>query len=352
MKKIVYFLGMICLMVVMQASNAVDFEITVNDAEGDVGNPDIDITKVWTTVEEDKISFHIRVAGEICTECQYQIIASDGQNTVGIIYQSGTAYFASQTSSGPCEIEISGNTLVMKIPYSIVSSWNSFEISGYGVDDDGNTDFIYSTGGGGGENDDNVNPGDENPTDKNIDVKITSVKYSIEKSDEGEKWHTYILIEGTTNGVDHVSLSFVTYYKNGSYDASDWMKGPVELQPGSFMGNEIIKFFFNSTEDGWNKWKLEMDIKYPVTEPDYRWVEDSKDVDKFVIYARAFKDAEETKWNQASYETKPSFTSNGAVYNMNNGNNGKEGGKTPGFELIAIVLTILATIAIMKRRKL
>jgi len=240
------------------------------------------------------------------------------------------------------------------MPYGMVSSWNSFTIKAVTHDNSGNTDWALSTEGGGeegdGGNEETTNPGDETPTDKSIDVKITSVKYSIEKSDGGTKWHTHVIIEGTTNGVDHVSLSFVTYYKNGSYDVSGWMKGPVEIQPGSFMGNEITTFFFNSTEGNWNKWKLEIDAKYPVTEPTYEWVDDSKEVDKFVIYARAFKDAEETKWNQAKYETKPSFTSNGAVYNMGGSSEENEGGKTPGFEMISLAIGISA-VAILRRKK-
>lgn len=355
MKKIVYLICMACVIILPSLSNAVDFEITLNDTEGDVENPDIDITKIWTTVEIDKIAFHIKVAGEVCTECQYQIRASDGQNNVGVMYTQGVAYFASETSSGGCETEVSGNTIVMKIPYSIVSSWNSFEISGYGVDSEGNTDFVYLTDGGDGENGEsnNINPADEVPTDKSIDVKITSVEYSIQKVDGGERWHTQIFIEGTTNGVNHVSLSFVTYYKNGSYDASNWLRGPIEVPAESFMGNEIIKSFFNSTEEEWKKWKFEMDIKYLMIERDYKWVENEKEFDKFVIYARAFKDAEETKWNQASYETKPSFTSNGAIYNMGEDEGAsKDSGnkKTDGFGMIVMIVAFSA-IAIFRRRE-
>ncbi|HEC75885.1 MAG TPA: hypothetical protein ENI33_01325 [Thermoplasmatales archaeon] len=356
MKKIVYLIGIACLMVIMPASNAVNFEITVNDEEGDIGNANIDITKIWTTVEEDKLIFHIKVAGSIDNTCMYQVTASNGVTEIGTVYSHGVAYFAGTTSAGQPEVSINGNTLTMKLPYGMVSSWDAFSIVGVTRDDIGNTDWATSSGegndndGDGNYEEGSINPGDENPTDKSIDVKITNVKYSIEKSDGGQKWHTQIAIEGTTNGVDHVSLSFVTYYKNGSYDVSEWLKGPIEISSGSFMGNEIIKFSFNFTEEKWKKWKLEMDIKYPVTEPDYRWVENKKEFDKFVIYARAFKDLEETKWNQASYETKPSFTSNGAVYNMNEDNNGDEGGKTPGFELFAVALVFLAMV-IHKKRK-
>mgnify|MGYP000648565671 CR=1 FL=1 len=156
------------------------------------------------------------------------------------------------------------------------------------------------------------------------------------------------MIEGTTNGVDHVSLNFITYYKNGSYDWGDWLRGPLEIQPGSFMGNEIIKFVFNSTEGNWNKWKLEMEGKYPVTEPNYQWVEDEKEVDKFVIYARAFKDEAETKWNQAKYETKPTFTTEGAKYEMEGGG-GTEKKGTPGFEFVFVAIAI-ALLAMTKKK--
>lgn len=351
MKKMVYFICMAFLVSALPLSNAVDFEITLNDAEGDTGNPDVDITKIWTTVEIDKIAFHIKVAGEISTECQYHVRASDGKNSIGVMYTQGVAYFASGTSSGGCETEVYGDTLVMKIPYNTVSSWGSFELSGYSVDGEGNTDFAFSSNEG--ENNDVKNPGDEFPTDKSIDVEITNVEYSIEKTDGGQKWHAQVIVEGTTSGVDHVSLAFVTYYKNGSYDVSEWLNGPLEIPAGNFMGNEIIKFSFNSTEGNWKKWELEMEVKYPVTEPDYKWVEKEKEVDKFVIYARAFKDKEETQWNQAYYETNPSFTSNGAMYNMEeDGGAGEKSGKekTPGFGMIAIILAF-SVIAIFSKRK-
>ena len=357
MKKIMALLAVMGVMLAIPASNAVDFEISVNDATGDVSNPDIDITKVWTTVEGDKLVFHLQVAGNIDTTCTYNVMADNGPQEIGAIYSNGYAYFAGTTSAGQPEVSISGDTITMKMPYGMVSSWNVFTIKAVTQDNGGNTDWVVSgeegNNGGdeGGDNNEDVNPGDETPTDESIDVKISRVEYSIEKIDDGTRWHTNILIEGTTSGVDHVSLSFVTYYKNGSYDASGWMEGPLELPTGSFMGNEITKFFFNSTDGNWNKWKLEIDAKYPVTEPTYEWVDDSKEVDKFVIYARAFKDAEETKWNQAKYETKPSFTSNGAIY-TGGGSEDDEGGggSTPGFGIVAVMAAMAAMVAIRRRK--
>lgn len=358
MKKIMALLGIACVMLVIPASNAVNFEITLNDATGDVSNPDIDITKLWTTVEGDKLVFHIKVAGEINDAYIYQVTASNGATEIGAIYSNGFAYFSGTTSAGQPEVSIDGDTLTMKMPYGLVSSWNAFSITGLAHDGAGTMDWATSGGGSsggdnGGNEDGKTDPGDETPTDKSIDVKITKVQYSIEKVDNGQRWHTYILIEGTTSGVDHVSLSFVTYYKNGSYDASEWLKGPMEMEPGTFMENEITKFSFNSTEGNWNKWKLEMDIKYPITEPNYRWVEDSKEVDKFVIYARAFKDAQETKWNQAKYETKPYFTSSGATYESSGESNegsSESGGGTPGFGILVAVAGIALAVVAIRRK--
>ena len=353
---------LVVVAMLLPLSEATNFEISVDDPR-DVSNPDVDIVKAWTTVEGDYLVFHVKVAGKINEAYNYLFAAYRGnENVAGVAYQGGVAFYTGESSGGYAEYSIDGDTLSIKMPYGIFSSWDSFAFTVTANDGAGSIDYAMAGNvEGGGDEGDNSNgdtgddgsretdPSKETPTDKSISVKITKVEYNIEKVDNGQKWYAKVLIEGTTSGVDHVSLCYVTYYKDGTYDVSGWMRGPMMLKPGSFMGNEIIKFVFNSTEGNWNKWKFELEGKYPVTDPTYEWVEEKKEVDKFVIYARAFKDKAETKWNQAKYETKPQFTSEGAKYEATS--EGSEGGgKTPGFEA-AFIIAAMAGIAMLIGRR-
>ncbi len=336
---------------------ATNFEISINDKQGDVSNPDVDIVKAWTTVEGSYLVFHVKVAGKINEAYSYTFTAyTGGVNKAGVIFQSGTAYYSGDSSGGIAEYNVDGDTLSIKVPYGVFSSWDDFSFSVIANDNAGTIDYAIASDMGGDSGDEgdtgghgDTDPAKETPTDTSISVKITNVEYKFEKVDNGQKWYVKVLIEGTTSGVDHVSLCYVIYYKDGTYDVTEWMKGPFEIQPGSFFGSEIIKFIFNSTEGNWNKWKFELEAKYPVTEPDYQWVEKEKEVDRVVIYARAFKDAAETKWNQAKYETKPTFTSNGAEYTISGEETeGKKG--ISGFEIAFVFAAIVAALFIIRRK--
>jgi hypothetical protein len=347
----------VAMLMLLPLAGATNFEISIDDVQGDVNNPDVDIVKAWTSVEGSYLVFHVKVAGKINEAYAYTFTAyTGGVNKAGVIFQSGTAYYTGDSSGGIAEYTIDGDTLSIKVPYGVFSSWGDFSFSVITNDNAGTIDYAFPSDFDGGNDTDTgdntteTDPAKETPTDTTISVKITNVEYKFEKVDNGQKWYVKILIEGTTSGVDHVSLCYVIYYKDGTYDVTEWMKGPFEMQPGSFFGSEIIKFVFNSTEGNWNKWKLELEAKYPVTEPDYQWVEDEKEVDKVVIYARAFKDAAETKWNQAKYETKPTFTSNGAEYTISGGGTTEEKKGIPGFELTFVFAAIVAALLVTRRK--
>jgi len=343
------------ILMLLPLAGATNFEMVINDDLGDVSNPDVDIVKAWTSMEGSYLVFHVKVAGKINEAYAYTFTAyTGGVNKAGVIFQSGTAYYTGESSGGMAEYTVEGDTLSIKVPYGVFSSWDDFSFSVITNDNAGTIDYALPSNFDGGDSEDEGDHGDtdpakETPTDTSISVKITNVEYKFEKVDNGQKWYAKALIEGTTSGVDHVSLCYVIYYKDGTYDVTEWMKGPFEMQPGSFFGSEIIKFIFNSTEGNWNKWKFELEAKYPVTEPDYQWVEKEKEVDKVVVYARAFKDAAETKWNQAKYETKPTFTSNGAEYTISGGETeGKKG--IPGFEIAFVFAALVAALLITRRK--
>ncbi|MCD6572561.1 MAG: hypothetical protein J7K95_00500 [Thermoplasmata archaeon] len=72
-----------------------------------------------------------------------------------------------------------------------------------------------SSGGSNNQSESN-DPTNEKPTDETIKVKITDISYNFVKKDGVV--NAYTEIKGITNGVDHVSLCYVIYYKDGTYD--------------------------------------------------------------------------------------------------------------------------------------
>ena len=355
MRKIIAILVVLLAIPVVIATN---FEKEENDAR-DVRNADIDIIKAWSKIEGDKLALYIKVAGNINPEYTYGVEMDDGNpaNAITITYSNGQAGYAGSTSFGIAEYEINGDTIKLLIPYGIVSSWNNFHFRAFATD---KNEWDYTMGewnneGNGGDNTTKTDdPTKETPTDKSIEIKITKIVYDIKKVDNGQSWNVYLLIEGTTNGVDHVSLTYVIYYTDGTYEWADWIKGPINMPSYSGYGVGLRKFSFNSTEGNWNKWKFELDAKYPITQSkEYEWAE-RKDVKKVRVYARAYKDDEETKWNQDYYDTVPKMLSNGVSYTKTittgSQTEGEGKKKTPSFEFIAFALAI-AIVFVYKRKK-
>jgi len=354
MKRLVILLAIFALLPTTMATN---FELSVNDAKGDVNDADIDIVKAWTTKKDSNIVFHIQVAGKINNNYYYWITATNGSEEVGAIYSGGYAIYSGSTyttSWGQPHTSIeNGNTLAIEIPAGIFSSWKHFAFQafagkGYMMEGDF-TQQVGDVGGNGGNGGENNDPTKEKPTDETIKVKITDVKYNFKKV--GNSVEVYTVIKGTTNGVDHVSLSYVIYYKNGTHEYESWIKGPMNVNTN--YGGYKINLFFNSTSGQWNTWEFRLNGTYPIT--DYEWLygeNEANKVSKISIYARAFKDKEETKWNQCHYDTKPSFSGDTASYGMSsNGGNkeSKEKSKTPGFELLAIAMAIVVAMTIKRK---
>jgi len=371
MKKLAILLAFLMMLPVAMAT---DFEFQVNDVQGDVGNADIDIIQAWTTVEGSNLAVHIKVAGKINSAYSYNFEFNDGSNDVGAVYSNGVGYYSGTSSAGQATVSISGNTIVIEIPYSVVSSLNTntLQFRVFAGDATTNTwDYTSFVGGGGSSGGDSGgesgggsetnDPTKQQPTDGSINVEITDVEYSMEKMD-ASRVSGHVLVKGTTSGVDHVSLIFVVYYKNGTYDYGSWITGPSEFH--QHMGDYSIDEFFNSTEGNWNKWTFNMSGTYPMS--NYNWAYDmlkgESEVSKVVVYARAFKDSEETKWNQAKFETIPSFTANSASYGAGGGDNNAENdadsssgssekSKTPGFEFASVAAAIIAIAFITKKRQ-
>ena len=331
---------------------ATNFDLSVNDARGDVSNPDIDIIKAWTKQENGNIVFHIQVAGRINNSCYYLVTATNGSEEVGAIYSNGNAFYSGSSSTtawGRPQATIeNGNILVIKVPSGVFSSWKHFAFRAFAGEGYMTGDFTQQVGdvgneNNGGEKENEKDPTKETPTDTSIKVEIKEVKYNIKKT--GNNVDASILIKGTTNGADHVSICYVIYYKNGTHEYTGWIRGPISLNT-SYNGYEITQFF-DPIHGQWDTWEFRMNGTFPIT--NYSWLygeNEEKKVSRISIYARAFKDAEETKWNQCHYDTTPNFSGAAVLYGENQN---KEKKKTPGFEIFALAVAI--AIAFAMRRK-
>ncbi len=366
--------GFIMLAAIPAAMADGNFVFNITDIKGDVSDASIDIVKAWTTVEGANLVIHLQVSGNINEGAMYAFWFEDGSNSVGVIYSDGTAMYSGSSSAGLSPpTNVNGNTLTITVPYAgftagLNAATTSFRVVAQGG---GEVDYAsYEDGGSGGnggnggdENEDNQDPVGATPTDESISVKINTVKYKVEPA-VSNAVKAYVYVDGTTNGADHVAVDFVIYYKNGTHDYVSWIVGPLDIHQA--YGEYSIDVFFNSTSGNWNSWKYEMNMTYPTTQ--YAWLYDiwkgKSEVSKVVVYARAYKDEEETKWNQCKYETTPVFSADAVTYGMvinggedNNDNTGNEnensdnnGGSTPGFEM-ALLLLSMATVAIGIRKR-
>jgi len=371
---------------------ASDFNFSGVDASGDAGNPDVDIISAKVTSDGSDVIFTMKVSGKIVTDNEsytygFSVIDTDSNNMVTLAYSNGAASYFSNSASSSTTYNVSGNLLTLKAPLSLFSSFSSsLTITAVADDSNDHRDMLIlaqssgsSSGGSGGstggseEHEEKCpDPTTERPTDTSIQVKITEVKISFEKTNGGQSMHSVIIVKGTTSGVDHVSLNIVWYYKNGSHDWGwSWMRGPLN-PPMNPPG--VSKMYFKSTSGNWNTWELNIDMTQPVQnmKGNYSGAIYMSNISKVRIYARAYADANETQWNQDYYEFTPSISAssdsmsydstqgsgtaggedNGGGDNSGSSGEGSSGGNSPGFEAFAAIGALsVAGILYSRRRK-
>jgi len=195
-------------------------------------------------------------------------------------------------------------------------------------------------GDGGGGDDKGIDPATETPTDTSIQVGITKADYSMKEKED--TYEISILVQGTTSGVDHCEFVEVDYYADGSHDEVYW----EEAFDTSFGG---LTSHFKATSDNWKTWeyKVEGSISKSLWDSDDSSGEEPT---KAVIYIRAFSDAGETKWNQASKDITSQVKGGG------DGTDDKkdDDNDSPGFEAIFTIIALGAVVIISRvyyRRK-
>lgn len=387
MKKYMAFVMAIFAMLIAGSFSGIsapaDYSFSWTDPAGDVTIPDIDITQVNSHLEGSDVVIELVVAGNINTSSDYYTyfvkITSDPTATSDydvptcyITYSGGTSMLMTATGYSTVNATISPHTLTFRLPTSTFQEFPAYYLESASAQYSTSAiDMVVpdyggggsSGGSGGGSSGSTVDPATETPTDTSISVKITEVKVNVNKVDNGQNWHYVVTVKGTTSGVDHVSLSFVIYYTDGTKDISGWMGGPWTVPSGTYPGGMTVnKLSFNATSENWNTWELNADVKTPVymTSPEnMNWTssmtKDIKDLNKVRVYARAFADANETQWNQDYYEFTPSTTEDSLNYDSTSSGSsggGSSGGGTPGFEAAAAIAALsIASLAYAYRRR-
>ncbi len=240
---------------------------------------------------------------------------------------------------------------------TLESGGNTLEVRATLTNNDHNTDtvnFVFdtSTAGGGDDDDDDDDdqddivtdgddPAEETPTDTSISVSITDISYQYEE--RGDTIHMEMSIKGTTGGVDHCKLAMVTYDQHGNVDGDVIWFSEFDISESSqYQLPGVTTAYFKATAPDWYTWEYK--IVQDVDKSD--WEDgDSNDTDdepgKVSIFVRAFGDAAEEDWNQASREITPesigSSDSNGS----------------PGFEALALIaaVALFAIIAVARRHQ-
>ena len=222
---------------------------------------------------------------------------------------------------------------------------NANSVPDYG-DDDWDDDMI-------------PDPLKEDPTDTSISVEIENVDFSMDKGDE--MFTVEQSADGTTGGdVDHCSLTIVSYYDDGSYDAEDWTVGPEVQDRESFFGMTYETYFRGNGsggEDDWSVWEMYAYIKAPLSMMD-DVVSDDEDVENDSdnrtltgahLVIRAYSDENEEMWNQDSadiFKMYEKFLA-GEDFHMSLDDDGSDDGSEGDSVLTWIILIVLVILAVL-----
>jgi hypothetical protein len=189
-----------------------------------------------------------------------------------------------------------------------------------------------------------------------VKIEITETRYDIDE--KGDIVKMDILIKGTTNGVDHCLIAFVEYYTDGTHDEVYWEE-EFEYPPMTFDKNVSEINHFKATSDDWKTWEYRIKGQMWIGDDDNfdDSSNDGKPIKERSVFVRAFKDAEETNWNQAS-ETQKTNPDGSIIGDGDDGGkeDEKDSGFLPGFESFFFVIAIALLLAISfktstKRRK-
>ena len=283
-------------------------------------------------------------------------ISGDGTSTLTVEVSWETLELSEQVDDVYLEI-----SMVQQPSYSVADEVNLEFGGGGGTDDDTDDDTTddddpWEDYYGPEENYENTNdPGSESPTDGSISVDIGSFEYEMEMGDPHEEWHQ--TMEGTTSGeVSCAAFSIVFYLKSGGTNDVTWFTGPFNM-PEMTQGDVTQEMHFKGMgaggKDDWSAWEMYMYGKRPSSDDNEIRTGETcvniSDVDKVVIYVRAFSDPSLAMWNQDSLDVTDDYMEASG----GNGDDDDDGDDddTPGFTLpLAVLSALLASSVVLYRR--
>ncbi len=307
----------------------------------------------------------------------------DGSDSTTSIVSLGTASIVGDYSGiGPYYPEVSGNgtdTLTLKINKSDIDESNhpimdvfaEIDMTVIGqmvvLSDAINEDFGEGTSTDDDDDDndndddtnDNPDPKAETPTDDSITVTINNVEYNLDMGDDTFEMEQKV--DGTTNGtVHHCSMTLVTYYDDGTYEADDWQVGPDIQERKTILGITSEMYFKGNGPGGnndWSEWAWYMYTKAAMSwyddfmdddENDNTTDDDGPEITKIYIVVRAYSDASETNWNQDSKDITEEI-----MDFWGGDQSGKEDKKSPGLGIPLLIgsIAVIALIGIFRRKR-
>ncbi len=340
----------------VQAEDTISYADPAGDVENDGLDPaigsNVDILAISIDTSSDPIELTLTVSGSIDYSGEGMIYVfmffldqvGDGSESTAVTVSLNTGTFSSDYGSMfGFGLEISGNgtdTLTVSVPKNSIDAethpvqdiYGMVEVTDYGTygyaidtinDDFGNIEPVDDDPDDDTDDDDwddddwdedmIPDPLKETPTDTSISVDIENADISIDIGDE--MFEVEQTIDGTTTGtVDHCSMTIVTYYKDGTYDADDWNIGPEDNPKESFMGITFENHFYGTGSEGqddWLKWELYNYAKAPSEMLDDVLEEseelESGNITSIHIVIRAYSDESETMWNQDSSDVTDDF---------------------------------------------
>jgi len=139
--------------------------------------------------------------------------------------------------------------------------------------------------------------------------------------------------------VHHVEICTEAHYKDGTTDVSDWQE---EFDYDAISDYEYAHF--KPTSSNWKSWEYR--IKGTIQESDEEY-EDAKELDYIIIWARAYKDANETKWNQDLVKVTMKETSGGGYVGEVTGGEAGGGGSSSALALLAVVIVVVIVVILV-----
>ena len=195
-------------------------------------------------------------------------------------------------------------------------------------------------------------PSDENPTDTSITIKINDASFNV-KDKDGSVEITLEITGETTGSVHHCGIAFVTYYKNGTTSGAYFIPGPFSTSdiPPEYRPENITFEFKGTGADGsWSTWRFYEKVISEKGEDEFEEFNVTKEEIKSIkIWARAYSDKAGTLWNQGSKDVTKDWEDKIEKYLGKEDKNG--GGGTPGFEFAFLIIAIIASMILLKRRK-